>query len=170
MPVAPSITWLLVRTSPDEVTTMPVPAAVAPSNASVDVTSTIAGSTWVAISEGLSWCCATGRAGEDDREEGPMFDATTIPIPRAATSMTKAATLPTVRRPRRRRRRVCSGGDGGPYSAVPPVSNPPQPGAVAGGTRFGSSSQVLMSMPLQNDAAGGFGSGRRVGPDNRRAG
>src|SRR5215831_9357964 len=47
--VAPSITWLLVSTSPDEVTTMPVPAACAPWSPSVDTMSTRPGSTLVAI-------------------------------------------------------------------------------------------------------------------------
>src|SRR5438045_322076 len=41
MLVAPSITWLLVRISPDDVITMPVPDAVAPSM--VDVIFTTAG-------------------------------------------------------------------------------------------------------------------------------
>ena len=47
--VAPSITWLFVSTSPFEVSTMPVPAAVACSSPSVDTTSTSPGSTRDAI-------------------------------------------------------------------------------------------------------------------------
>ena len=47
--VAPSTTWLLVSTSPVEVSTMPVPADVACWRPSLDTTSTSAGSTREAI-------------------------------------------------------------------------------------------------------------------------
>src|ERR1700678_3963290 len=49
MAVAPSMTWLLVSTSPVDVSTMPVPADVAFSSPSVDTTSTRPGSTREAI-------------------------------------------------------------------------------------------------------------------------
>ena len=49
MAVAPSMTWLLVRISPFEVSTIPVPAAMAPWRPSVDTTSTSPGSTRAAI-------------------------------------------------------------------------------------------------------------------------
>jgi hypothetical protein len=47
--VAPSMTWLLVSTSPPEVSTMPVPAATP--SIRVEVTSTMPGSTWAAVAE-----------------------------------------------------------------------------------------------------------------------
>ena len=53
MEVAPSITWLLVSTSPFEVSTMPVPAASPFSSPSVDTTSTRPGETLAAIWEVL---------------------------------------------------------------------------------------------------------------------
>src|SRR5271165_6912774 len=49
MLVAPDTTWLLVRTSPDAVSTMPVPAASPPLNPSRVVMSTTPGSTLAAI-------------------------------------------------------------------------------------------------------------------------
>ena len=53
MEVAPSITWLLVSTSPVEVSTMPVPAASAFWSPRVDTTSTRPGDTRAAIWEVL---------------------------------------------------------------------------------------------------------------------
>jgi hypothetical protein len=47
--VAPSITWLLVSTSPVEVSTIPVPAALPPWYPRVVTTSTMPGSTLAAI-------------------------------------------------------------------------------------------------------------------------
>src|SRR5471032_1480126 len=51
MVVAPSITWLLVRISPEEVRTIPVPAASSCWNPSVVSMSTSPGSTFWAIDE-----------------------------------------------------------------------------------------------------------------------
>src|SRR5207244_8998012 len=47
--VAPSMTWLLVRITPVEVSTMPVPAAVPPWKPRIEFTSTTEGSTSAAI-------------------------------------------------------------------------------------------------------------------------
>src|SRR5260370_41108941 len=123
MPVAPSITWLLVSTSPPGVTTIPVPAAVAPSSDRAEVTSTMAGSSWVAISEALSCCWLTDRAPVDfdPVDDGPSSDATTMPIPRAASRVANAAMLPTVRRARRWRRCARPEGGGGGTGAPAPV-------------------------------------------------
>jgi hypothetical protein len=52
--VAPSITWLLVSTSPVEVSTIPVPAALPPWYPSVDTTSTTPGFTFAAICDVVS--------------------------------------------------------------------------------------------------------------------
>src|SRR5580704_13400150 len=49
--VAPSMTWLLVRISPEEVSTIPVPAASSCWNPSVVLMSTNPGSTLFAIAE-----------------------------------------------------------------------------------------------------------------------
>src|SRR5579862_1619268 len=54
MLVAPSMTWLLVRTSPLEVRTIPVPAAEPPSSPSVVLMSTRSGETDEAIDETLA--------------------------------------------------------------------------------------------------------------------
>ena len=47
--MAPSMTWLLVRIAPVEVSTMPVPAAVPPWKPRIEFTSTTEGSTSAAI-------------------------------------------------------------------------------------------------------------------------
>ncbi len=55
--VAPSTTWWFVRTSPSEVSTIPVPAAFAPSYPSTVFTFTSPGETFAATAAGSNWCC-----------------------------------------------------------------------------------------------------------------
>src|ERR1700722_10874218 len=81
MVVAPSITWLLVRTSPEEVSTMPVPAASSCWKLSVVLMSTSPGSTFEAMAEtsdgapvpdpGVLGCCCWGTTGR----VGAMLEA-----------------------------------------------------------------------------------------------
>ena len=54
MTVAPSITWLLVSTSPEEETIIPVPSAVSPLYLSVEVMSTRPGFTFFTTAARLS--------------------------------------------------------------------------------------------------------------------
>src|ERR1700733_12307494 len=88
--VAPSITWLLVSTSPDEVTTMPVPAASALWYPRFETISTRPGSTRDAICDVLSAVLAEVMAAI----EVPSM-AYTAPPPNARPT---AATLAVPRR------------------------------------------------------------------------
>src|SRR3984885_10009115 len=108
--VAPSITWLLVSTSPDEVTTMPVPAASALWYPGLETMSTRPGSTRDAICDVLSAVLAEVMAAI----EVPSM-AYTAPAP---TARPTAATLAVIAR-RRRRRLPCPGGSS-PQPPWPP--------------------------------------------------
>src|SRR6516165_4233315 len=90
--VAPSITWLLVSTSPDEVTTMPVPAASAFWSPSVDTMSTRPGSTLFAI-------CDVVRAVVDAAGD-PVDPALTrwYPAPPATRPTAATAAMTAMRR------------------------------------------------------------------------
>src|ERR1700689_1953081 len=108
--VAPSITWLLVSTSPDEVTTMPVPAASALWYPRVETISTRPGSTRDAICDVLSAVLAEVMAAI----EVPSM-AYTAPAPNARPTAATPAVIA------RRRRLPCPGG----FSPEPP--EPPWP-------------------------------------------
>src|ERR1700684_3748299 len=114
---APSITWLLVSTSPDEVTTMPVPAASALWYPRVETMSTRPGSTRDAICDVLSAVLAEVMAAI----EVPSM-AYTAPAPNARPT---AATLAVIAR---RRRLPCPGGS---PPRPPPPPRPACPSVVA---------------------------------------
>src|SRR5215470_10924810 len=102
MDVAPLMTWLLVSTSPDDVSTIPVPAAVPFWLPSVETTSTTAGSV-------LDTICDVVSAPAVDP---PAVAAHAEPAPAAtATAAVKASGA-------MRRRRGGRGGSPG-YAAAP---------------------------------------------------
>src|SRR6202035_576658 len=115
--VAPSMTWLLVKISPVEVSTMPVPAEAAPWYPSVDTTSTSAGSTreaiWLADSVVLEVAVTAPAA---------VWSMLPINPPNAAPAA--SATAPVAISPRLWLRR---GGIGGtlPYPGPPAYAGPP---------------------------------------------
>src|ERR1700749_3911242 len=96
--VAPLITWLLVRISPLLVSTIPVPSAVASSSPRVDFTSTMPGSTLLAIALVFSAVRDAAVVGE----ELPCERATPPAAP-AARATTAVAVRPSAVRPRRLR-------------------------------------------------------------------
>src|ERR1700722_12375608 len=104
--VAPLITWLLVRISPLEVSTMPVPIASAFWKPSVEVTSTRPGSTLLAI------CDADSSFFEVEAALAPEVPCDN---PIAAPAPTPAATMAVADSPRIVRLRWRRGGSGGVY-------------------------------------------------------
>ncbi len=109
--VAPSITWLLVSTSPFEVSTMPVPAEVACWHPSVDTMATSAGSTrsaiWLAESTVLEVAVAV-----------PAGTRFTLPSNPPAAAPAASATAPVRINPRLWFRRR-GGGGGSPAKPAP---------------------------------------------------
>src|SRR5690349_25101276 len=105
--VAPLITWLLVRISPFDVNTMPVPLAVAFWKPSVEVTSTMPGSTRLAICDVVSICCEVDVA--DPPEVEPLDNPIAAPAPAPAATIAVAVS-PSIVRPWCR-----FGGSGGGY-------------------------------------------------------
>ena len=106
MSVAPAITWLFVRTSPDAVSTMPVPAAMP--FESVVVMSTIAGSTLAAMA---ATSLLLVMELDDEAASAGTARSGTAPI-------TPAATIP--RRAQCRRVRPCSTPLACSFISVPP--------------------------------------------------
>src|ERR1700744_4185788 len=121
--VAPSITWLLVRISPVEVSTMPVPAEVACSYPSVATTSTRLGSTRAAIWLVVSTVSEVAVAVFDD----VVF---MLPIRPPTAAPAASATTPVMASPRLWLRRGGGGGAlakpyPGPYAGPPGYPVPP---------------------------------------------
>src|ERR1700687_3030992 len=98
MLVAPAITWWLLSTYPEEVRTMPVPAASPPANPSRVVMSTTPGSTLAAmvpVSDTPPFPCDDGADAPTVGEPLPTgfpVEIRPTPTPRAATRTTAAAT------------------------------------------------------------------------------
>src|ERR1700735_3264621 len=115
--VAPSITWLLVKTSPVDVSTMPVPAEVACSSPSWDTTSTRLGSTrlaiWLVDSTVLDVAVAV-----------LVVVVFVLPIRPPTAAPAASATTPVMASPRLWFRR--GGGGGAPAKPAPaPYAGPP---------------------------------------------
>src|SRR5580658_1016490 len=121
--VEPSTTWLLVSTSPDESSTIPVPAASPPSNPRRVVMSTSPGSTLAAtVLASDEPCDGTKPKGEPD----PVWfriELRPTAMPSTATRHTAAATAST------RSGLLRGGGRGGSQMGGPPhwpgVQRPP---------------------------------------------
>src|SRR5579864_8416438 len=97
MLVAPATTWLLVSTVPEELMTMPVPAASPPANPSRVVMSTTPGSTLAAmvpVSAAPLLPCEDGGA-EPSGEPVGWIENRPTPTPMAATRTTATATAIT---------------------------------------------------------------------------
>src|ERR1700733_5888978 len=95
--VAPLITWLLVRISPLDVSTMPVPSEVAFWSPSVAFTSTRPGSTLLAICDVDSAVCEVDVA--DPPVADPCDNPTATPAPAPAATIAVAVS-PSIVRPR----------------------------------------------------------------------
>lgn len=95
--MAPSTTWWLVSTSPSDVSTIPVPAARAPSYPSTVLTFTSPGETFAATADGSSTLLTAD----------VLFAFTCWSMPQATEPMTVTAarlSTPTIAAIRRRRR------------------------------------------------------------------
>src|ERR1700761_1140756 len=148
--VAPLITWLLVRISPLDVSTMPVPLAVAFWKPSVEVTSTMPGLTRLEICDVLSDCCEVDVADPPAGE--PLDSPTAAPAPTPAATIAVAVS-PSIVRPWCR-----LGGSGGGYCPYCPY------GYCANGSLMGLPPRILFAALLlatQEESPANLGKFRR---------
>src|SRR4051794_20442624 len=178
MPVAPSITWLLVRTTPSSVRSMPVPAALPPPE-SVVLMFTTAGVTASATPDAPPVPLLETTADVPEDPEPPDSSSRVRPSPNAVRNTTTATTTATMVPavgcdPRDRRQEVTGGASADTVGGIP--NGPYAPGGGIGGGSGGSggggapgaSSGPPASVSISGVAAGGRGARAPCSPHDCR--